>query len=334
MKKDLLHDFIAIITLGSKNNTYKFALARSILDYVKKNEDQILENIKKNLPTSITYSEIAKLFLQYYWHQEFKFKIKQNHQVDKPPSIIVILQKIFDKDAVPEKFEFISKEQKNSAEKLILQKVFGKEKQKTSQVVPRFQNIREGKITVNKTPFYINKEDNRLIQVNSNAMEFFIHYRVLLEKLVILEWAKFLEKIKPVPGLVSKIENPEPERKSLKVVERELSKFFNECFYCTRNLNNTKIHVDHFIPWSYIFEDKRWNFVLACSDCNLKKSNSLTNSKFLEKIIRRNYDYASKLPLLGKSLLDIDEGMGWEKEVKRHYRNCKEYGFSEVKLGN
>ena len=32
--------------------------------------------------------------------------------------------------------------------------------------------------------------------------------------------------------------------------------------------------------------------------------------------------------------LDIDEGMGWEKEVKRHYRNCKEYGFSQVKLGN
>jgi len=332
MKSNLLHDFISIITLGSKSNTYKFALARSILDYVKKNEDQILENIKKETPTPITYSEIAKMFLQYYWHQEFKFKIRQNHQVDKPPSIIVILQKIFDKEAVPEKFDFVSKEQKNSAEKLILRKVFGKEKQKTSQVIPRFQNIREGKITVNKNPFYINKENDQLIQVNPDAMEFFIHYRVLLEKLVILEWAKFLEKIKPVPGLVSKIEDPEPERKSLKAVERELSKFFNECFYCARNLNDTKIHVDHFVPWSYIFEDKRWNFVLACSDCNLKKSNSLTDPKFLEKIIGRNNDYSTKLPLLGKSLLELDEGRGWEKEIRRHYRNCKEYGFSEVKL--
>ena len=52
MKKDLLHDFIAIINLSSKNNTYKFALARSILDYVKKNEDQIIENIKNHLSQS------------------------------------------------------------------------------------------------------------------------------------------------------------------------------------------------------------------------------------------------------------------------------------------
>jgi len=327
MKGNLLHDFISIITLGSKNNTYKFALAQSILDYVKKNEDQILENVKKDISTSITYSEIAKMFLQYYWHQEFKFKIKQNHQIDKPPSIIVILQKIFDKEAVPEKFDFVSKGQKNSAEKLILQKVFGKENQKTSQVIPRFQNIREGKTTVSKAPFYINKENDQLIQVNSDAMEFFIHYRVLLEKLVILEWAKFLEKIKPVPGLVSKIEDPEPERKPLKAVERELSKFFNECFYCARDLNNTKIHVDHFIPWSYIFEDKRWNFVLACSDCNLKKSNSLTDSKYLEKIIERNIDYSIKLPLLGKSLLELDEGRGWKKKSRDTIGTAKNTGF-------
>ncbi len=44
-KPNYLTDFYSIITLGSKSNTYKFALARTILEFVKKNEDQISKNI-------------------------------------------------------------------------------------------------------------------------------------------------------------------------------------------------------------------------------------------------------------------------------------------------
>jgi len=326
-KPDHLTDFISIITLGSKSNTYKFALARAILEFVKKNEEFIQENIKKKSSTPIDYSELADAFMKYYWYQEFKFKIKQNHQTDKPPSVITILRRVFDKETLPETFEMVPQDLKEKTVKQILQKVFGKEKQKTSQVIPRFQNIK-GK----KPSFYVNKEDEKRIDVNPEAMEFFIHYRILLEKLVILEWAKFLEKIEPAPSLVSKIEDPEPDKKSLKLAERELSQFFSFCFYCDRSFEKPKKHVDHFIPRSYIFEDERWNFVLACSDCNLKKSNSIPQEKFFEKLIQRNNNFAKKIPLLQKSLLALDEGMGWEKEMRRHYRNCKEYGFSEIKL--
>ena len=54
--------FVAIITRGQKNNTYKFALARSILGYIGKNETIIQKNIENNKNTEIKYSIFADDF--------------------------------------------------------------------------------------------------------------------------------------------------------------------------------------------------------------------------------------------------------------------------------
>ena len=133
--------FVAIITRGQKNNTYKFALARSILGYIGKNETIIQKNTENNRNTEIKYSIFAEDFLRYYWYQ-YKFKIRQSHNVNDAPNIIQILEdEIFGKESQPENFEKVSEKLKENARKLALKKVFGKEKQKSSQVVPRFQTI-------------------------------------------------------------------------------------------------------------------------------------------------------------------------------------------------
>jgi CRISPR/Cas system Type II protein with McrA/HNH and RuvC-like nuclease domain len=36
-----------------------------------------------------------------------------------------------------------------------------------------------------------------------------------------------------------------------------------------------KIHVDHFIPWSFVKEDKMWNFVLSFPESNERKNNEI-----------------------------------------------------------
>ena len=92
------------------------------------------------------------------------------------------------------------------------------------------------------------------------------------------------------------------------------------------------IHVDHFIPWSYIFEDSAWNLVLACQECNCKKSNSLAQPKFLNYLIERNSKYENQIPILKKSLAMLDSGRGWEPEIMRHYNSCKEYGFLQIHM--
>lgn len=72
------------------------------------------------------------------------------------------------------------------------------------------------------------------------------------------------------------------------------------CFYCNghyeieRNHENI-CHVDHFYPHILIQElyrevnlDGVWNLVLACKDCNSKKSARIPHEKYLEKLFRRN----------------------------------------------
>lgn len=326
--QEFLKEFFNIIMLGKKSNTYKFALARSILEFVKKNETQIQVNIDDDRYTTIDYSMLADNFLRYYWYQE-KSKIPQNFNADDLPHVIQILRKIFKDHSQPENFDMVPEELKEMAKKKILQKVFGKEHSKTSQVVPRFQNISVGKKTVKKETFYKNDEKNRRILVNPNAMKFFIHYRILLEKFVVLEWAKFLDSIRSSPGIVSKIEDPKFERKSLKPQEKVMKKYFETCFYCNEPLDRLTVHVDHFIPFSYIFENELWNLVLSCSKCNLNKSDSLPMD-FKDMLIEQKDKFRKKIPDLNKSLRKLDNGFGWKKEMERIYRNCLEYGFTEI----
>lgn len=224
----------------------------------------------------------------------------------------------------------VEEEVKTNAINEILNGVFNKYEHTTSQVVPRFQNIRIGRDTIEKETFYKNDEDNKRILVNPKAMEFFIHYRILLEKFVVLELAKFLDNIRTAPGIISKIEDPVFDRKSLKPQEIILKRFFTTCFYCERKLEDLVIHVDHFIPRSYVGEDKLWNLVLSCSECNLNKSDSLAVD-FKNDFITNNNLFRSEIPELETSLKNLETAFGWEKEMDRIYENCIKYGFTEIK---
>ena len=50
----------------------------------------------------------------------------------------------------------------------------------------------------------------------------------------------------------------------------------------------TAIHVDHFIPWSFIKDDNLWNFVLACPSCNSGKRDRLAAYDYLLQLEVRN----------------------------------------------
>ena len=46
--------------------------------------------------------------------------------------------------------------------------------------------------------------------------------------------------------------------------------------------------VDHFIPWSFVKDDKLWNFVLACPHCNSAKSNVVPDQGYFTALKERN----------------------------------------------
>ncbi|MEO9309226.1 MAG: HNH endonuclease signature motif containing protein, partial [Nitrososphaera sp.] len=295
-------------------------------------DDEYVQNkIKYNETEIVDYQQIANKFLTYYWHQECKYKIRQNHNDAKPPHVISIIRDVFGTNYVPTHFKDLPEQQIKKAQLEIRKKVFGSEKNKTSQVVPRFQNIKEGSTTKRIQVFFDYDDENAQLQIKPAALSFFHENYAVLLKLVILEWAKFLERVNTMPRLIAKIESAEVKRHSLQRYVK-IFKDFRYCFYCNTSLDSSHIHVDHFIPWSYIFEDESWNLVLACNKCNQHKHDSLADSTFLNELIVRNKTYQHKISDLKKSLLKLDSGKGWEKEIIHHYENCKLYGFSEVKI--
>lgn len=313
--------FVSILTRGKKDNTYKFALAKFLLDYSTSPTESL----------EIPYRDIASSFLRYYWHQECKFRIRQNFHREKPPSIIRIIREEFGTNYIPESFKEMPADSIRTAEKKILAKVFGSEEAKTSQVVPRFQNFPSGSTVRRNQIFYDYDDARQVVILKAEAREFFARNYAVLLKGVILEWAKFLEKVNTLPRLIAKIESAEMRRHSLRKYV-SIFKDFDHCFYCNSRLETKNIHVDHFIPWSYIFDDEAWNLVLSCPRCNLQKRDSLAQEEFLKELINRNSNYYQKITTLKKSLDDLDAGKGWESEMRNCYSNCLEYGFAIAKL--
>jgi 5-methylcytosine-specific restriction endonuclease McrA len=325
---DFLYYFNSIITKGRKDNTYKFALARFLVEYSYQLDNQYIENnIRLNKTEAIYFATIARAFLKYYWHQICKYKIRQNFNTEKLPLIVQIIHKYFGTQYIPESFDSMPKGLIAASERMIEKRCF-------QEVIPRFQNILEGTTVTSRRVFY--DYNNRSIFVKPLALKFFKDNYSLLLKAILFEWSKFLEKINlGLPMIISKLETSSSSRKSLDKFKIILLKHFNRCFYCNNLLaiaQKELIHVDHFIPWSYIFEDELWNLVLTCRSCNLKKHSSLPVEVFMEKLIDRNKVYSESIELLKKSLIRLSSENEFEKVLTRYYQNCFDYGFSIINM--
>ncbi len=130
------------------------------------------------------------------------------------------------------------------------------------------------------------------IRINPVMYEFLCKHKVVVEKLNYYEWARYLEKVNE-DSVASKILDKIDEsskRNNLSMYRQILYDEFESrtCFYCGRPLKPDSADVDHFIPWSFIKDDKLWNLVLACPACNRAKSDRLPDGHYLSSLIERN----------------------------------------------
>ena len=323
---DLKQLFLSILTKGRKDNTYKFTLAKSLLDYCIETPDATDKNHE------IPYTYFASKFLKYYWYQEYKFRMKQDFRVNSKPKVITALNDVFGASP-PTDFKLLDPDDVKKAEEKILCTVFGRAKSKTSLVIPKFQSIPDGKYVKSSNAFYDYDDDRKILSLKPKAFRFLRYNHGILSKAVLAEWAKFLEKINhTLPRLVAKIEQDGTKRGPLTEYRKLFSEYAPDCFYCGSRLERDYTHVDHFIPWSYIFDDNAWNFVLACQECNCKKSDSLPQIEFRDLLLERNSKYSGKIKKLELSLNQLNTGKGWRPEIVNHYNNCLDYGFQNVHL--
>ena len=315
--------FMSIISRSRKDNTYKFALGKTLLDYCKAN---IPDGTAKEIP----YDYLAGEFLRHYWYQRFKFRMKQDFHTKKQPVVIHILEDIFG-DRPPALYKDIPDDKLQMARKRILDDIFGHAKSKKGMVVPRFQKTMDGSTTRDNNLFYDYDDDERKITLHPKAHSFFRRNNHVLTQALLAEWVLYLEKANHgLPLLASKIMAQEMRRGPLTTYRNMLYEKTHDCFYCLKSFNKSGMHVDHFIPFSYIYDDNAWNLVLSCAECNLSKRDSLPSVKpYFVELVERNEKYSASMSRMRLSLLQLSaRGKNtWKKEMRHHYNICAEYGF-------
>lgn len=325
--EDMQRAFLNIISLAAKDNTYKFAMARFLLDYSCEHDRE---------ETHVEFARIAEYFLRYYWPQICNLKMRHAPQADKKPEVVRIIEKEFGTSQYPQPFQKISLQEPEKIRRCV-DRI---EKECFHNVAWRFQRTNRGRATEEKIFFkygidrVVNPNKKyvdlaRGIDLNPRAMDFFRKRGPILLKAVILEWARFLERMNAgLPKIIEKTEGRAVKRGSLEPYKRMLKPFFCDCFYCGGTLTfdaKNSVHVDHVLPRHYIWEDDIWNLTLACRDCNLKKRGALPPPQCVNKLIERNRKYAARIPRLAKSLALLDPDP--ESAVRRHYGIAQSYCY-------
>ena len=342
--QEFQNKFMHIITQSSKDGTYKFAFARFLLDYT--NEKTIVE-------TKVDFKTIAEYFLRYYWPQICNSKLKQGRRdVDQKhdkkskesnpdhnkPQIVQILNQYFPKPYYHQNFSQIQNEKPQDVKDCIeaiekecfknVPSVFQKIKNEGNIAPMFFKYDITGRKKIRADQEYVDM--NYGIEINPHAIDFFKRFNVLLKKVVIFEWARFLEPFNSgYPEIIHSIEF-ENENRDLKTEKKWLRKIEHDCFYCEKSVDKMKddeVHVEHILPYSYLKHNKMWNLTLACKECNCKKLGTLPKpqKKWIKKISERNKKFRKTIPKLDQHLIEF--GDSFEDSMNIKYQNALAQGF-------
>lgn len=316
--------FMTIVSKSSKDNTYKFVLGKILLDYCKNNSPESVER-------SIPYDYLAGEFLKYYWHQRYRFKMRQHTHHNNGPVATQILENVFGEDP-PLRFGDLDQGELKRARQMILERVFASARSYRGNVVHRFQRIGRGDSMEQKNDIYDYDDVRKTITLKPDAHAFLRQNYDWLERALVAEWASYLERANPgLPLIAAKLSSidsdPKPTGKSKAALLRTMKSPY--CFYCENGLDANHACMNHFLPWRYLFDDHAWNLVIACNVCDGVKKDSLAPSKFTDLLVERNAQYVESMDAMRKSLLQLSPSGEWESAIRGHYQMCAGYGFGE-----
>ena len=258
-----------------KRNTYKFGLIKSILD-------NLFNGTNTAKGFFISYSDIFGKFTENYWNLVVKYDLRQMRRDSRSElsRIETILKKAVSENQILKHLEYEVIEEKHKA-KIIKRVTAECKKCVIGALCEDFGGSLYGFSLI---------EDG--LYLSYKAYDFLLKYKMEIEKLNYYSWAKFMERINSDDALVriiDKLELSTPRRSNLSIYREILRQEFEvcNCFYCGRKLTSGA-HVDHLIPWSFVKDDKIWNFVLSCSSCNIKKKDRVPSRALIHIAEERN----------------------------------------------
>jgi len=252
------------------NSSYKYGMFKAILDNLYNVDEQLI----------LSFDKVFSKFAEIYWNLILKHHLKQQIQAEGKGG--TYLEQII--WSAVKKYELPLDIPYESLPPEIMIDINHQVKMKCKMYVvgALFEDTRK--------LFYSFSKKGEWIQINPVMYEFLCKHKVIVEKLNYYQWAKFLEKVNAGDStnlLLSKIDES-AKRNNLTYYRQILfEEFENKCFYCGVNVNS-KVDVDHFIPWSFVKDDSLWNLVLSCPACNRSKSDKLAAPKYLDILIDRN----------------------------------------------
>lgn len=295
-----------------KRNTYKFGLIKSLLDNVF-NGKHCTEGV------FYTYEELFERFAENYWNLVVKYDLRQMRKDGKSiySKVETIFMNAIRVNPIIGALEFNSIDDKEK-EKIVCKVTSECKRCVVGALYEDFDGI----------IYTFDLKESGLV-LNWCIYDFMLKYKAELEKLNYYSWAKFLEQINEDSALIrviDKLELATPRRDDLSVYREILRKEFEEdtCFYCRKRLQK-KIHVDHFIPWSFVKDDKMWNFVLSCPTCNERKNNRIPRKSYLVQIESRN----KKIRLSDNAIVRADFEEYADGLLERMWHYAKLSGLKE-----
>lgn len=294
----------------NKTTSYKYAFFKAIIDNIF--------NLSNN---SIKYEVLFERFAEMYWNLVAKYHLVQIQATTRfaKSSVEIIIDEIIKKYHLDVIVPF------ESLKDNIRQEVVKKITNECSKYV-----IGAFFIDSNKK-FYSFDKMSKVITYQHNVVQYIAKYKSILSKLNYFEWIKFLEKVNVddnINALAKKLDDS-TKRGDLSFYKDFLHDIYNqeECFYCGKKLKDEKIEMDHFIPWSYIKDDKQWNIVISCRKCNNSKRDKMPNKKYIRKLLEQNETIikSDKFDLVKKDYIGYED----EKIIKI-YESAIFNGFNEI----
>lgn len=293
----------------NKTTSYKYGFFKSIID-----------NIFNFNNLEITYDVLFERFAEMYWNLVAKYHLCQIQVTSRfsKSSVELIIEKVLEGYQLDGNvtFEVLREDVKN----LIVKKISN---ECSKYVVGAFFE------DSNKSFFSFDKSKKTIV-IQKDIINYIIKYKNILSKLNYFEWIKFLEKTNDDNSVISLAEklDSSTKRGNLSFYRDFLTQLYGkeECFYCGKNLHNKKIEMDHFIPWSYIKDDKQWNMVMSCRECNNNKRDKLPDRIFIDKLLTQNEVIISSINF---NMVKKDY-RGYQREkIYSIYNSAKFNGFNE-----
>ncbi len=311
---------LGLLDQGSFAATYKYAVLLGLMDLC-------LEGTAKSgeVPVMVTTRQLARKVIEIYWSHTLVYKgktvLRQN--TGKQAKILS------DIAAFKGRLEIAQcsapqgrKESADAFEKLVdtvewilidkplpkLQRV-GKHDQ---ELIYKIGWTDDGSLKKSSVTKYqktgAGKFDNRILFL-SGVSEYLVVLNGLLRPMIHREWVAMVARINKLEQSHLESFLFDTNRTALGRVQdplRELQD--NRCFYCNGKLDNKKVEVDHFIPWSRYPDNGIENLVVADRKCNNNKRDFLACSDHVSHWVERNAPGTTS----ANALVEIAGDVNWE----------------------